>query len=121
MSIRREDLDEGRIDLSRVIDARRAAMKPVHPGAILKHEFLEPLGVSAYRLAKDISVPINRVAAIVAGRRAITADTALRLGRLFGVEPQLWMNLQARYDLGVAERELRGRVVRDIEPLGRTA
>src|SRR5437899_1332196 len=73
MTIRREDLEQGRIDLSDVIDARRAAMKPVHPGEVLKHEFLDPLGVSAYRLAKDISVPINRVAAIVSGRRAVTA------------------------------------------------
>jgi addiction module HigA family antidote len=66
-------------------------------------------------------VPQRRIDEICAGKRAITADTALRLGRLFGVEPQLWMNLQARYDLQVAERELRGRVVRDIEPLGRPA
>jgi len=93
-SIRHEELDEGRVDLACVIDARRAPMTPVHPGAILKHEFLGPLGVSAYRLAKDINVPINRVAAIVAGRRAITADTALRFARYFGTDAQSWINLR---------------------------
>ena len=116
MSIRREDLDEGRIDLSSVIDARRAAMKPVHPGAILKHEFLDPLGVSAYRLAKDINVPINRVAAIVSGRRAITADTALRLARYFGTDAQSWLNLQARFDLAVARRADGKRIDREVKP-----
>ena len=69
MSIRREDLDQGRVDLSDVIDARRAPMNRIHPGAVLKHEFLDPLGISAYRLAKDINVPINRISAIVNGRR----------------------------------------------------
>jgi addiction module HigA family antidote len=99
-----------------VIDARRAPMKPVHPGAILKHEFLEPLGVSSYRLAKDISVPINRVAAIVAGRRAITADTALRFARYFGTDAQSWINLQARYDLAVTRRAAGKRIDREVKP-----
>ena len=116
MSIRREDLDEGHVDLSDVIDARRAPMKPVHPGAILKHEFLEPLGVSSYRLAKDINVPINRVAAIVAGRRAITADTALRFARYFGTDAQSWINLQARYDLAVTRRAAGKRIDREVKP-----
>src|SRR6185369_1810084 len=97
MKVRREDLDHGRIDLSDVIDPRRAPMRSLHPGLILKQEFLDPLGVSAYRLAKDVSVPINRVAAIVAGRRSITADTALRFARYFGTDAQSWINLQARY------------------------
>jgi addiction module HigA family antidote len=104
MAIRREDLDNGCVDLSDVVDSRRAPMKLAHPGAILKHEFLKPLGVSAYRLAKDINVPINRVAAIVGGRRAITADTALRFARCFGTDAQSWLNLQARHDLAVARR-----------------
>ena len=116
MSIRREDLDEGRVDLSDVMDARRAPMKPVHPGAILKHEFLKPLGVSAYRLAKDINVPINRVAAIVAGRRAITADTALRFARYFRTDAHSWINLQARYDLAVTRRSAGKRIVREVKP-----
>ena len=116
MTIRREDVDQGRVDLSDVIDARRAPMKPVHPGVILKHEFLDPLGVSAYRLAKDISVPINRVAAIVAGRRAITADTALRFARYFGTDAQSWINLQARYDLATARRSAGKRIDREVKP-----
>jgi antitoxin HigA-1 len=116
MSIRREDLDDGRVDLSDVIDARRASMKPLHPGVILKQEFLDPLGVSAYRLAKDISVPINRVAAIAAGRRAITADTALRFARYFGTDAQSWINLQARYDLAVARRAAGKRIDREVKP-----
>jgi addiction module HigA family antidote len=116
MSIRREDLEAGRIDLSDVIDARRRSMKPVHPGAILKLEFLEPLGISAYRLAKDINVPINRVAAIVDGRRAISADTALRFARYFGTDAQSWINLQARFDLAMARRAIGKRIDREVKP-----
>ena len=116
MTLRREDLDQGRVDLSDVIDARPAFMKAVHPGAILKHEFLEPLGVSSYRLAKDVNVPINRVAAIVAGRRAITADTALRFARYFGTDAQSWINLQARYDLAVTRRAAGRRIDREVKP-----
>jgi antitoxin HigA-1 len=116
MFVRREDLDQGRIDLSDVVDARRASMKPLHPGSILKHEFLDPLGVSAYRLAKDINVPINRVAAIVAGRRAITADTALRFARYFRTDAQSWINLQARYDLAMARRAAGKRIDREVKP-----
>ena len=116
MTIRREDLDEGRIDLSEVIDSRRALIKLVHPGAVLKHEFLEPLGISAYRLAKDINVPINRVAAIVGGRRTITADTALRFARYFGTDEQSWLNLQARYDLVMARRATGKRIDREVKP-----
>ena len=104
MAIRREDLDNGRIDLSDVVDSRRAPMKLAHPG------------VSAYRLAKDINVPINRVAAIVGGRRAITADTALRFARYFGTDAQSWINLQARYDLAVARRAAGKRIDREVKP-----
>ena len=74
----------------------------IHPGEILEEEFLKPLGISQTRLAIDIRVPAPRVNAIVRGRRAITADTALRLGAYFGMEPQFWLNLQNNYDLGVA-------------------
>jgi addiction module HigA family antidote len=116
MAIRREDLDGGQVDLSDVIDARRVPMKPTHPGTILKHEFLEPLGVTAYRLAKDINVPINRVAAIVAGRRGITADTALRFARYFGTDAQSWINLQARFDLAMARRAAGKRIDREVKP-----
>jgi addiction module HigA family antidote len=116
MTIRREDLDEGRVDLFEVIDPHRAPMKVTHPGAILRDEFLEPLQISAYRLAKDINVPINRVAAIVSGRRAITADTALRFARYFGTDAQSWVNLQARYDLDVARRAVGKRIGREVKP-----
>ena len=74
----------------------------IHPGEILQEEFLEPLGISQTRLALDLHVPASRINAIVRGKRSITADTALRLGQYFKMEPQFWLNLQTNYDLGVA-------------------
>lgn len=74
----------------------------IHPGEILQEEFLTPLGISQTRLALDLHVPAPRINAIVRGKRAITADTALRLGQYFKMEPQFWLNLQANYDLGIA-------------------
>jgi len=79
-------------------------LAPIHPGEILLEEFMNPLGISINRLARDLRVPPNRVHAIVHGSRSITADTALRLGAYFGVSPQTWLNLQAEYDLRVARR-----------------
>lgn len=76
-------------------------LKPIHPGEILMEEFLDPLGISQYRLAKDIHVPARRVNEIVQGKRAISADTALRLSKYFGNSAEFWLNLQARYDLEV--------------------
>ena len=90
---------------------------PVHPGEILLVDFLEPMGISQYRLAQSISVPAQRIGDIVHGRRAITADTALRLGRFFNMEPQFWMNLQARYDLDTATDELADRLDQEVRPL----
>ena len=75
----------------------------IHPGEILSEEFLQPMGITQSRLAEDIKVPAPRISAIVRGKRAISADTALRLGADFNVEPQVWLNLQTNYDLGVAE------------------
>ena len=75
----------------------------IHPGEILDAEFLKPLGISQNQLALDLHVPAPRINAIVRGKRSITADTALRLGAYFGMEPQFWLNLQGNYDLGVAE------------------
>ena len=75
----------------------------IHPGEILLEEFLIPMGISQNKLSLDIRVPAPRINAIVRGKRAITADTALRLGRYFKMEPQFWLNLQSNYDLGVAE------------------
>ncbi len=89
---------------------------PIHPGEILKEEFLDPMGISQYRLAQSISVAPRRINEIVHGRRAITADTALRLGRYFGMEAEFWLNLQARYDLEVAQAALGTRLDREVEP-----
>jgi addiction module HigA family antidote len=116
MTIRREDLDAGRIDLSDVIDRSRPRMKPLHPGTVLRIEFLEPLSLTAYRLAKDIGVPQNRILGILAGRRAITADTALRLARYFTTSAQLWINLQAHFDLETAQRATSKRIDREVKP-----
>lgn len=81
-------------------------INPIHPGEILSEEFLKPLNISQYRVAKDISVPPIRISEIVHGNRAITADTALRLGRYFAISPQFWMNLQTHYELVVESSEL---------------
>lgn len=89
---------------------------PIHPGEILLEEFLTPMGISQYRLAKHISVPQRRISEIVHGKRAITADTALRFGRFFGMEAQFWLNLQARYDLLRAEDELAKRLEKEVRP-----
>ena len=102
MSIGREDLDSRRVDFSGVTSGRR--LPPVHPGEILRDEFLTPLALSIYRLDQEIKVPRPRLNDVVLGRRAITTDTALRLGRYFGTTPELWINLQTRHDLDVAER-----------------
>ena len=93
-----------------------AKLKPVHPGEILQEEFLKSLGVSQYRLANDIGVPPRRINEIVLGKRGITADTALRLGRYFGTSPQFWMNLQARYDLEM-QRDLIGNQLDKVRAL----
>ena len=93
--------------------ARVKRLRNIHPGEVLAKEFLDPLGISAYRLAKDVRVPITRVAEIVRGRRGITADTALRLSRYFGTSAKFWMGLQEDYDL---EEEGR-RKVRELEAI----
>jgi len=89
-------------------------MDPIHPGEILMEEFLEPLGISQYRLAKDISVPPRRINEIVHGKRSITADTALRLARFFGTTERFWLNLQVRYDLEVERDRLVDVLERDV-------
>ena len=101
--------------------ARRPDMTPIHPGEILAEDFIKPLGITQYRLAKETSVPARRINEIVKGLRAITADTALRLGRYFGMEAQFWMNLQARYDLECAELELATRLAREVTPRAKAA
>ncbi len=91
-------------------------MPPVHPGEILLTEFLEPLGVSQYQLAKAVDVPARRINEIVHGHRRISADTALRLARYFGTSERFWMNLQARYDLET-EKDRLGTALEEIQPL----
>ncbi len=102
--IKREDLEAGQVDLSRVAAGGR--LPSIHPGEILNEEFLAPLGVSQYRLAKGIGVSPRRVNEIVHGGRGITADTALRLGKYFGMSPAFWMNLQTAYDLEQARANI---------------
>jgi len=90
-------------------------LPPIHPGEILMEEFLEPMGISQYRLAKDISVPPRRINEIVHGKRAITPDTALRLSRYFGMSERFWVNLQARYDLEIEKDRLQDRLEREVQ------
>ncbi len=92
-------------------------LPPIHPGGILKEEFLEPMGISQYRLAKDITVPPRRINEIVHGKRSITADTALRLGRYFGMSPQFWLNLQTRFDLEMTQDLLEARLDEEVHTL----
>jgi len=96
-------------------------LSPIHPGEILIEEFLKPMGLSQYRLAKDISVPPRRINEIVHGKRSISADTALRLGRFFGMPPQFWLNLQTRFDLEVTEDQLADRLETEVRVLSSNA
>ena len=89
-------------------------MPPVHPGEILLEDFLKPMVITQYRLAKSIGVPQRRIGEIVAGRRAITADTALRLALFFNTDAQSWMNLQTHYDLAVAKERLAERLAKEV-------
>jgi addiction module HigA family antidote len=114
MSIKREDIDQRKVDFSDVRSGRR--LPTVHPGEILRDEFLTPMGISVYELAHAIKVPRSRANDIVRGRRAITTDTAIRLGRYFGTTPEFWINLQARYDLDVADRTVRRRIEQEVRP-----
>jgi addiction module HigA family antidote len=113
ISIKREALKG--MDFGDVTTGHRLA--PVHPGEVLLKDLVEPMGLTRSRVAKAMRVPQRRIDEICAGQRAITADTALRLERLFGVEAQTWMNLQAQYDLGIAERESGKRIDKEVVPL----
>lgn len=92
-------------------------LPPIHPGEILEEEFLKPMGISQYRLAKDISVPPRRINEIVHGKRSITADTALRFGKFFGISAPFWLNLQTRFDLEITEDLLSDRLDREVHAL----
>ena len=89
-------------------------MHPIHPGEVLMKDFLEPMGITQYRLAKDISVPARRINEIVHTKRAITADTALRLSRYFGTSERFWMNLQTRYDMETQKDKLGDRLQKEV-------
>jgi len=92
-------------------------LEPIHPGEILLEEFLNPMEITQYRLAKDIKVDPRRINEIVHGKRSITADTAFRLGRYFGMSPQFWLNLQSHYDLEVLEMEFGGKIEKEVKIL----
>ena len=94
-------------------------LAPIHPGEVLLADFLEPLGLSQYRLAQDISVPPRRINEIVHGKRAVSADTALRLARYFGTSERFWLNLQARFDLETQRDALGSRLEREVAVLSR--
>lgn len=96
--------------------AKPKLLAPIHPGEILFEEFMKPMGISINQLARDVAVPPGRISAIVNGKRAVTADTALRLGKYFGVSPEVWTGLQADYDLRVARRTIWPSVEKRIHP-----
>ena len=114
MSIKREDIDRRNVDFTDVRSGRR--LPPVHPGEILRDAFLTPLGISVHALAHAIKVPRSRANDIVRGRRALTTDTAIRPGRYFGMTPEFWINLQACYNLDVADRTVRRRIEQEGTP-----
>ena len=91
-------------------------LEPIHPGEILREEFLKPMGISINRLARDIVVPPGRISEIVNGKRRITADTALRLARFFGTSPEVWLGLQAEYDLRVAKQTIGKEIEQRVHP-----
>lgn len=95
-------------------------LPPIHPGEVLWEDFMKPLGLSQYRVAKDIGVSPIRISQIVHGKRAITADTAMRLARYFGTSAEVWLRLQARYDLEVAQEQLGERIKQEVRVLKAT-
>ncbi len=112
MSIRIEELSD--MDFS---DVAEGELEPVHPGKILLEDFLQPMGITQYRVAKEIGVQQRRISEIVKGTRAITPDTGLRLSRFFGVNDGFWIGLQADYDMALTRKSLRD-VLANIRPVG---
>jgi addiction module HigA family antidote len=96
------------------VTSKQRLLEPIHPGEILLEDFMKPMGISINRLARDIAVPPGRVSAIVNGKRAITADTALRLARYFGTSPDVWMGLQTDYELRIAQRTIGAEVEKRV-------
>jgi addiction module HigA family antidote len=97
--------------------SREKLLDPIRPGEVLLEDFMEPMGISINRLSRDLSVPPNRISEIVNGKRSITADTALRLERYFGIEAQFWLNLQSEYDLRMMKRKIGVDIARRIIPV----
>jgi len=118
MTILREDVEAGRVDLDGFAERGALPMGPVHPGEILREEFMAPAGLSARALARSLGVPPNRVTMIINGERAVSAETALRLARFFGSTAGFWLRLQAAHDEAVARATWGGRVEREVVPLG---
>jgi antitoxin HigA-1 len=119
-SLRREESRRGRQECLRHVSlrgimAKRRRLPPIHPGELLRDE-LHEIGVSLNELARALRVPMNRISAIVNGKRAITVDTAMRLARYFGTSPQFWLNLQTAYDLEAASPEMRSQIDREVLP-----
>jgi addiction module HigA family antidote len=100
--------------------AKPKKLPPIHPGEILLEDFIKPLGLTMNKVALDLRVPVTRIGEIVHGRRGVTADTALRLGRYFTISPRFWLNAQAAYDLEVAEDALAEQVEREVRPIAAT-
>lgn len=117
MTIAREELKD--MDFRDVATGKRLA--PVHPGEVLLHDFIEPMGITRYKVAKLAKVQQRRIDEICRGARSITGDTALRLARLFGVDAAFWINLQAQYDLEVSYRKMHKLVETEVTPLARMA
>ncbi len=90
-------------------------LEPITPGEILFEEFMKPLNITQAQLSKDINVPPNRISQIIHGKREITADTALRLGRYFGIEPEFWLNLQVRYNMKMAQARLGDKIKKEVK------
>jgi addiction module HigA family antidote len=101
--------------------ARARKIPPLHPGEVLYEDFIVPTGISIHRIAMDLRVPANRIAEIVKGERAISADTALRLARYLGTSPEFWLGLQSDYDLEKARDQLAARIAREVHPRKRAA
>ena len=96
---------------------KNTKIQPIHPGEVLLEEFLKPMGISQYRLAKDISVPARRINEIIHGKRSISVDTALRLSRYFGLSERFWLNLQIRYDIEIQKDNLNKRLEEEVKVL----
>ena len=114
MTIRRNEVDQGKVDLSDVAAGSR--LPPIHPGEILREDFLEPMDIPVYKLAKALKISRLRLKDLILGRWSVTTDTALRLGRYFGTSPEYWLALQTRYDLDAAVPNAAGLVEREVQP-----